>query len=97
MGCCFSCNEPRIKIIDKAPEGENFDYLRQRGTITYKIDRTYNTPLIEIYFDGWFESSIRLWPKNNKMRSNFVLLERTPPPSPRISSFSSESGTGTIF
>ena len=87
MGCCLSCNEPRIKIIDKMPEGENFDYLRPKGIITYTIDRTYDIPLIELYFDGWFESSVRLWPKNNKLRSNFLLLGRTPPPSPRISSF----------
>ena len=97
MGCCFSCNEPRIKIIREMPEGKNFDYLRQKGTITYTIDRTYNIPLIELYFDGCFESSVCLWPKNNKMRSNFLFLERTPPPSPSISSFSSESGIDTIF
>ena len=34
------------------PEGENFDYLRPKGTITYTIDRTYNILLIELYFDG---------------------------------------------
>ena len=89
MVCCFSCNEPRIKIIDETPEGVNFDYLRPKGTITYTIGRTHNTPLIELYFDGWFESSDRLWEKNHKMRSNFLLLERTPPPSPSFSSFSS--------
>ena len=97
MGCCFSCNEPRIKIIDETPEGENFDYLRPKVTITYTIDRTYNIPLIELYFNGWFESCVRLWPKNNEMRPNFLLLERTPPPSPSISSFSSESGIDTVF
>ena len=97
MGCCFSCYEPRIKIIDKTPEGENFDYLRPKGTITYTIDKTYNIPLIELYFDGWFESGVHLWPKNNKMRSNFLLLERAPPPSPSISSFSSEIEIDTVF
>ena len=64
MGCCFPCNEPRIKIIDETPEGENFDYLRSKGTITYTIDRIYNIPLIELYFNGCFESCVRLWPKN---------------------------------
>ena len=66
MGCCFSCNEPRIKIIDETPEGVNFYYLRPKGTITYTIGRFYNTPLIELYFDGWFESSDRLWAKSWK-------------------------------
>ena len=98
MGCCFSCNEPRIKIIDETPEGENFDYFRPKGTITYTVDRTYNNiPLIELYFEGWLESSVCLWQRNNKMRSNFLLLERTPPPPPSISSFSSDSGIDTVF
>ena len=74
-----------------------FDYLRPKGTITYSINTTYNIPWIEINFDGWFESSVHFLPKNNKMMSNFLLLERTPPPSPRISSFSSEIGIDTMF
>ena len=97
MGCCFSCNESRIKIIDETSEGKNFDCSRPKGTITYTIDRTSNIPLIELYFDGWFKSGVHLWPKNNKMRSYFLLLERIPPLSPSISSFSSESGIDTVF
>ena len=34
MGCCFSYNEPKIKIIDVTPEGSSFDYLRLNGIIT---------------------------------------------------------------
>ena len=52
MGCYFSSNEPRIKIIDVTPEESSFDYLRLNGIITYLIDRTYNIPLIELDFDG---------------------------------------------
>ena len=52
MGCYFSCNEPRIEIIDETPKGGKFDYLRPKGTITYSINSTYNIPLIEINFDG---------------------------------------------
>ena len=73
MSCCFSCNEPSIKIIGQTPEEENFDYLRPKGKTTYTIDRTYNISLTELYFEGWFESSVHLWPKDNKMRSNFLL------------------------
>ena len=99
MGSCFSYNEPRIKIIDKTPSGENFDHLRPKKTFTYTTDRTYDIPLIEVQFDGWFESSVCLWPKNNNMRKNFLLLQRIPPPSPTISSFSlsCDSGIHTVF
>ena len=97
MGCCFSYDEPRIEIIDETPEGKDFDYLRPKGTITYSIDSTYNIPLIEINFDGWFESCVGLWPKNNTMRSNFLLLEKTPTLSPRISFSSSDAGVDTVF
>ena len=98
MGCCFSSNEPRIKIIDVTPEESSFDYLRLNGIITYLIDRTYNIPLIELDFDEWFERSICLWAKNDSARSNFLLLERTPSPSPNISYFPSESRVfDTVF
>ena len=99
MGSCFSSNEPRIKIIDEIPLGENFEYLRPKGTFTYTIDRTYDIPLIEIQFDVWFKSSVRLWPENNKMRKNFLLLQRAPTPSPSLSSFSlsTDSGIHTGF
>ena len=98
MGCCFSHNEPKIKIIDETPKGWHFDCLRPKGIITYSIDRTYNKPLIELDFDSLFESSVRLWPKNYIRRSNFLLLERAPTPTPTISSFLSESGVfDTVF
>ena len=98
MGCCFSHNEPKIKIIDETPKGWHFDCLRPKGIITYSIDRTYNKPLTELDFDSLFESSVRLWPKNYIRRSNFLLLERAPTPTPTISSFLSESGVfDTVF
>ena len=96
MGICFSSSKPRIKIIDEAPPGEKLYYLKPEGTITYTIGRTYNIPMIEIQFDGWFESSVRLWPKDNRARSTFLLLERAPPPSSSISSLS-DSGVDTVF
>ena len=53
-------NEPRIKIFDQTPFGENFDYTRPQGTITFSIDIKYNVPLIDIQFDRWYENSARL-------------------------------------
>ena len=94
-GCCFS-NEPRIETIDEIPEGEIFDYLRLEGAVTYTIDRTYNIPINEIQFNGWLESSVRLWLKDNRAGSNFFLLERTPSSSPSISSLS-DRGFSTVF
>ena len=95
MGRCFS-KEPKVKIFDEIPKGEQYDYLRSEGTIVYSIDRTYNNPMIQIIFYGWFETSVRLWPKDNAARENFLLLERTPPISPS-DSFFSDSGIYTIF
>ena len=96
MGCCFSFNKAKIKIIDETPEGENFNYSRSEGTITYSIERTCNIPLIEINFDSWVESSVCLCPKSSKARFLFLLLERTPPTSPILSSVS-DSGVDTVF
>ena len=99
LGSCFSYNESRIKIIDKTARGKIFDYLRPKETFAYTIDRTYDITLIKIQFDGWFESSVHLWSKNNNMRKNFLLLQKTPLPSANISSFllSSDSGIHTVF
>ena len=60
MGCCFSSNKPRIKILDQTPADENFDYLRPQGTITFTIDRMYDASLINIQFEGWYENSVSL-------------------------------------
>ena len=96
MRCCFSLKERRIKIFNQTPPGEKFNYLRTEGVINFTIDRKYNVPLIEIQFEGWFENSVRLWPKDNKARENLLLLERTLPPTPSISS-PSGIGIDTIF
>ena len=88
----FLSNKPRIKVIDEILKGQIFDYLRPEGTITYTIDIIYNIPIIDIKFDGWFESIFCIWPKDNRARSDFLSLERTP----SISSLF-ESGTDTVF
>ena len=95
MSCCFS-KEPRVKIFDEISKGERYDYLRPEGTIVYSTDRTYNIPMIQIIFDGWFQNSVCLWPKDNAARENVLMLERTPPIS-RSDSFFSDSGIDTLF
>ena len=52
--------------------------------------------MIQIIFDGWFETSVCLWPKDDAAMENVLLLERTPPISPS-ESFFSDSGTDTVF
>ena len=87
MGCCFSSNnkKPKIVIIDETAKGQEYEYLRPEGKITYRIDTTYDVPKIKIAFDGWYVNSVRLWPKNKNIRPHFLMLERTPPVSPQIS------------
>ena len=50
-----------VKKIDEVLLGDVFNYLSPSGYNTYMIDTKYNVPLIEINFDGWFETSVRLW------------------------------------
>lgn len=98
MGSYF-LNTSKVKIIDSTPVGKEFDYFRHKGFVTYTIDPKYNIPLKEINFDGLLETSIQLGPESKAARSRFLLLERTPPPTPSISSFSSivDSRVYTVF
>ena len=77
MGCLFSRNEPKIKIFDLTTPCDDFEYLRPQGTITLNIYRKYNVPPIDIRFNGWYEISVRLWPKHTEQREH-LFLERTP-------------------
>ena len=80
------------------PLGDDFDYLRPQGTITLSTDRKYNIPLVDIRFDGWYENSVRLWPKHTEQGNYFLLLQRTPLQTPSTSSLSSDdSSFNTVF
>ena len=80
------------------PPGDDFDYLRPQGTITLSTDRKYNIPLVDIRFDGWYENSVRLWPKHIEQGNYFLLLQRTPLQTPSTSSLSSDdSSFNTVF
>ena len=99
MGCLFSRNdEPKIRIFDCTPPGDDFNYFRPQGTMTLSIDRKYNIPLVDIRFDGWYENSVCLWPKHAEQRDHFLWLQRTPLQTPSVSSLSSDdSGFDTVF
>ena len=64
-----------------------FDYLRPSGKPVYEIDDIYKVPRIDVYFYVWYPNSARLWPKDNSARQHFLMIERTPPTSPQLSSF----------
>ena len=89
MGCIFSRNDkPNIKIHHCIPPSNEFGYLSPQGTITFSLDRKYNTPIDDIRFDGWYENSVHLWPKHTEQREHFLLFEITLSQTPRISSIS---------
>ena len=99
MGCFFSRNdEPKIRIFDCTPPGDDFNYFRPQGTMTLSIDRKYNIPLVDIRCDGLYENSVYLWPKYAEQRDHFLWLQRTPLQTPSVSSLSSDdSGFDTVF
>ena len=87
---------PKIEIVDETPPGQQYHYLRLEGKIIVSIDTVYDVPRIEIAFDGWYVNSVRLWPRDKKIRPHFSMLERSPPVSPQIS-LSDESVINTVF
>ena len=40
MGCCLSkiCSMSNIEVPDFTPSGQEYDYLRPKGTITIEMD-----------------------------------------------------------
>ena len=52
-------------------------------------------PKINIYFDDRYANSVRLRAKTDKAKKHFLIIERTPPYSPPISSFD-ESDVDTV-
>lgn len=44
--------KPDIKIIDKIDPSRDFDYLRPKGKLVYKIDCLNDVPKIDILFKG---------------------------------------------
>ena len=61
MGCFSSkSDEPKIRIYDCTPPGDDSEYLRLQGATTLSIDRKYSIPIVDIKFDGWYENSVYL-------------------------------------
>ena len=49
MGCYFSKNKLKTKIVDTIDEGHEFDYLRPKGRLILKMDSIYNVPKIDVF------------------------------------------------
>ena len=98
MGClCSKVDEPKIRMYDCTPPGNDFDYLlRPKGTITFSVHRKGNIPVVDIIFDGWYENSVHLRPKHTEQREHFLLLERISLQTASVSS-SDDSGIDTVF
>ena len=94
MGCCFpsSRNKASIEVIDVIDLSKHFVYLRPSGKLVYKVDDIYNLLRVDIYFDGWYPNSVCLWPKDNSARQHILMIERTPPTCPQLSSFEAHEG-----
>lgn len=45
-------SRPNAEIIDETPEGQQFDYFRPEGIITYTIDRMFDVFEVEINFNS---------------------------------------------
>ena len=41
MGCCCSKKKFQVKIIDTIAESSEFDYLRPKGRIIFKMDNVW--------------------------------------------------------
>ena len=102
MGFIFSktINDvSNIEISDYTPQGPEYNYLRPTGIITVEMDKKWKVPVIHFDLDGWSPTFIRLWPENNPQREYFLILPRTPLPTPSSSSSSEygDSGFNTVF
>ena len=86
----------QVKIIDTIAEGSEFDYLRPKGRITFKMDSAYDVLQLDIFFDDWYTNKVRLWPKTEKARKHFLRIEKTPPDTPPIVSDGSNLSLDTV-
>ena len=68
--CCSRKQKLNIKIIDTIDKDQQFDYLRLKGCLVFKIDSVY-VPKVNMPFDGWYANSVRLWPNTNEARKHF--------------------------
>ena len=69
----------QVKIIDTIAKGSQFDCLRPKVRIIFKMDSIFDVPQLDIFFDDWYANSVRLWSKTEKARKHFLRIERTPP------------------
>lgn len=97
MSSCVSRQKSQIGIIDETSQAHEYDYLRPKGKMIYKIDSVYEVPKIGIVFEGWYVQSVSLWSKNKKVRQHFSMFESIPPVSPQVSSSDESRIVDTVY
>ena len=97
MGCIFlklMKELSNIEVLDYTPQGPEFVYLRLTGIITVKMDDKWKASVIHFDLDGWTSTFIR---PSNPQTENFLILLKTPLPSPISSSDYGHSCFDTVF
>ena len=94
MGCLLSyfSKKPNVKVKYCIPSVTK--YLRPKGKIVVNVDRKYHVPAMDIFFEDFYEASVRLWSRNSA-HENYQFLIKTPTLSSVDSS--EEIGYNTVF
>ena len=73
MGCLFSksIDKSTIDVLDYAPKGSEFEYLRPRGQIIVQIDEKFKLADVILHFDEYSRKYVRLWPYDCSHRKHF--------------------------
>lgn len=77
MGCIltrFTHTAPQASIEYCMPS--TVDFRPPHGEIIISLGKTYNVPVVETYFFGYHETSVRLWPKVPAILSYRFLIEK---------------------
>ena len=83
----------QVNIIVTIVEGSEFDYLRPKGRIIFKIDSAYDVPQLDIFL---VIGTLTVLGFGRKARKHFLRIERTPPDTPPIVSDDSNFSLDTV-
>ena len=67
----------KVKEIDLIPPKKCFDYHIQAGEIIFGKDNDLHIIKLEIRYEYWFTSTVRLWLKRGKAKKFNILRSRS--------------------